>query len=210
MTEEEVREWLSARDVPRETTERLAAFAEMVRAESEQQNLIARSTIETLWERHILDSAQLAFLASEPSRPWLDIGSGAGFPGIVLACLTGAQTMLVEPRKLRVAFLESVVSRLGLSDTVSVHAGKIAVIRLPTAPANITARAFASLETIFEATRLIAAPNSCWIIPKGRSARDELESVKRTWQGVFHVEQSASDPEAAIIVARDVGRRKAR
>lgn len=208
MTEEEARDWLARRDVPRGTIDAIAAFVDLLVAENERQNLVARSTIDHIWARHIIDSAQLVYLSDQPEKPWLDIGSGPGLPGIVIALLTGAETMLVEPRRLRVAFLERAVAALGLETRANVILGKIETAILPFAPANITARAFASLDTIFTATAERARPEAIWVLPKGKSATDELESARRTWQGTFHVERSVSDPDAAIVVARGVGRRR--
>lgn len=208
MTEEEARDWLARHDVSRGTIDAIAAFVDLLVAENERQNLVARSTIDHIWARHIIDSAQLVYLSDQPEKPWLDIGSGPGLPGIVIALLTGAETMLVEPRRLRVAFLERAVGALGLETRANVILGKIETAILPFAPANITARAFASLDTIFTTTVERAGPEAIWVLPKGKSATDELESARRTWQGVFHVERSVSDPDAAIVVARGVGRRR--
>lgn len=208
MTEDDARAWLVRHDVPRETIDAIAAFVDLLVAENEHQNLVARSTIEHIWARHIIDSAQLVYLSDQPERPWLDIGSGPGLPGIVIALLTGADTILVEPRRLRVAFLERAVAALGLAGRVTPILGKIEAVVLPAAPVNITARAFASLDTIFAATVERAAPGAIWVLPKGKSAIAELESARQTWQGAFHVERSVSDPDAAIVVARGVGRRR--
>src|SRR5689334_9101251 len=102
MTEEEARARLN---VPRETLERLEAFEALLKAENEKQNLVSRTSLKSIWSRHILDSAQLREFAPATASSWLDIGSGPGLPGLITALLFDGHTMLVEPRKLRVDFL---------------------------------------------------------------------------------------------------------
>ncbi|WP_414901057.1 16S rRNA (guanine(527)-N(7))-methyltransferase RsmG [Sphingomonas flavalba] len=210
MTEEEAKAWLVARAVPRETVERFEAFVALVLAENQQQNLIARSTEATIWGRHIVDSAQLVGLAEDPNGPWLDIGAGPGFPGIVIALTTEAPVWLVEPRRLRAEFLMRAADALGLADRIVVFAEKIETAAIPAPPRTITARAYAPLDRIFGVCQRFSGPNTIYVLPKGRGAADELESARRTWQGAFHVERSATDRDAAIVVARAVRRRKTR
>src|SRR5262245_8863545 len=97
----------TGRNVPRETMERLEHYVRLLLDEHERQKRIARATVEEVWERHILDSAQLVRFAPRPDSSWLDIGSGAGLPGLVIAILTQGPVTLVEPRKLRADFLRS-------------------------------------------------------------------------------------------------------
>ncbi|WP_136162855.1 16S rRNA (guanine(527)-N(7))-methyltransferase RsmG [Sphingomonas flavalba] len=210
MTEEEARAWLAALAVPRETVARLEAFVALVLAENQQQNLIARSTEAAIWGRHVVDSAQLAGLADVPGGPWLDIGAGPGFPGIVIALMTDAPVWLVEPRRLRAAFLSRASRALGLEERVKVFAEKIEAAAIPAPPRTVTARAYAPLDRIFAVCQRFAGPETIYVLPKGRGAADELESARRTWQGTFHVERSVTDRDAAIVVARAVRRRKAR
>jgi 16S rRNA (guanine527-N7)-methyltransferase len=89
------------RDVSRETLDRLERYADLLRSESAKQNLVSASTLDRLWDRHILDSAQLVKFAPRPDLSWVDIGSGAGLPGIVIAALVTGPVTLVEPRRLR-------------------------------------------------------------------------------------------------------------
>ena len=110
----------AGRDVPRETFDRLERFADLLRAESTRQNLISASTLASLWERHIVDGAQLVRFEPKPGATWVDIGSGAGLPGIVIAALVSGRVTLVEPRRLRAEFLRGVVAELGLNERVSV------------------------------------------------------------------------------------------
>ncbi len=216
MTEDEAQGWLTeSLGVSRETLDRLDAFRGMVIAESASQNLISAASIPQFWGRHIVDSAQLLSHVegrpgSEPGKPgrgdWIDLGTGAGFPGIVVALMRDAPMILVESRRRRVEFLQSVVDQLGLKH-VRIHGGRLE--NLPDrAAAVISARAFAPLPKLLDLAHRFSRNETLWLLPKGRSAHEELETIKRSWQGVFHVKQSVTDPEAAIIVASRVRRIK--
>jgi 16S rRNA (guanine527-N7)-methyltransferase len=195
-------QWFVERDnVSRETLVRLDNFANLITRENETQNLIAASTIPTLWWRHFVDSAQL--LDHVPTaRNWLDLGSGPGLPGLVLAILSEAHITLVESRKKRVDFLLHATRQLDL-DNVSIVGSRVEV--MPTATFDaISARAFAPLDRLLPLAHRFTRPNTHWVLPKGRSARDELEQARGSWQGRFRIEPSVTDSEAAIIVADHV------
>lgn len=204
MTEEEARDWIAQQFGPtaQHQMERLVALVE---AEAAQQNLVARSTLETIWARHIVDSAQLIGFAEGQAGTWLDVGSGAGFPGLVVAALTDRPVLLVEPRKRRVAFLQEAARSLGLEGRVSVIASKVETIC--ERAAVISARAVAPLIDLFGAASHCAAPDTLWLLPKGQSAREEVAIARHAWHGAFHVEQSLTNTESLIVVARGVARR---
>ena len=186
--------------VSRETSERLNAYAALLRAENARQNLVSRGTVEALWDRHILDSAQLAKFASSEDASWVDIGAGAGLPGVVLACLVGGPMTLVEPRRLRAEFLERVVSELGLAATVVQAKAE----RITGSFDVITGRAVAPLSNFLNMCDHLSTKKTVWVLPKGRSAQSELAEAQRTWQGVFRVEPSVTDEDSKIIVATKV------
>jgi len=192
-------------DVPRETFERLERYVELLLAENERQNLISRSTVDEVWQRHIVDSAQIVGFAPRADSSWLDIGSGAGLPGIVIAILIEGPVALVEPRKLRAEFLQRATEVLDLSSRVTVHAAKVE--RITGSFDVITARAVASFEALLKISRHLSTDNTRWLFPKGKSAQSELDEAKRTWQGEFRLEPSRTDPDAAIIIAEHVQRR---
>ncbi len=205
MTEGDARDWIAARfDAAR--VAQLAAFAERIVAETPHQNLIAASTVPHIWERHILDSAQLVPLA-EPAGEgdWIDIGSGAGFPGIVAAILTGRRTILVEPRVRRAELLEAIAADLGLPQ-VMVHQAKIERLPATRPAAIISARAVARLDTLFAIGLGHGNRDTLWLLPKGRGAADELAEARRGWRGTFHMEHSITDPASAIVIATGVHR----
>lgn len=204
MTEDEARHWVRDRfGVSRET--RLAAFVDHVVVESVQQNLVSAATLPQIWTRHIVDSAQLVPLVGDNTGSWFDIGSGAGFPGMVVAILTSQPIVLVEPRRKRAEFLERVARELGLADRVRIAACR-AEAYSGTADI-ISARAVSALNELFAATLHLSTKKTRWVLPKGKSAREEVAVAARTWHGVFHVEQSLTDPDSLIILAEKVARR---
>ncbi|WCT73274.1 16S rRNA (guanine(527)-N(7))-methyltransferase RsmG [Sphingomonas naphthae] len=191
-------------DLDSAAQEKIAAYTGLVTAESERQNLVSRSTLEDFANRHVADSLQLLPLAT-PGL-WVDVGSGAGLPGILLAIAEPTRpVVMVEPRARRVEFLRFAISQLGLTNA-TVVAGKVEQLRDIRA-AVISARAVATLDKLFEWCGAIAEPSTVWLLPKGRTAASELESVKATWQGDFRLVRSVTDAEAAIVVARNVRRR---
>ena len=208
MTEEEAQDWIRQNiSISREAESKLFQFEGALIEENERQNLISASTIPTIWSRHIVDSAQLLGLHSaNTSAPWLDLGTGAGFPGMVIAILSDQPIILVESRRKRFEFLDRQVEALGLKN-VRIHGGRLET--LETQPAGvISARAFAPLPRLFPLAHRFSRKDTVWLLPKGRSVLEELESVRSSWQGVFHVKPSLTDVEAAIIIATGVSPRK--
>ena len=200
MTDDEARRWILDRfGVPRETA--VAHFCELVIAEAARQNLVAASTLDAIWNRHVLDSAQLLDHV-DGAGPWLDIGSGAGFPGMIIALLTDRPITLSEPRKRRAEFLAQAAATLGIANRVSVAASKVQA--LSGKFAVISARAVSALPDLLAAACHNATRETVWVLPKGRAAREEVASARKAWHGSFHVERSVTDPDALIIVARGV------
>ncbi|MBA3896083.1 MAG: 16S rRNA (guanine(527)-N(7))-methyltransferase RsmG [Sphingomonadaceae bacterium] len=207
MTEDEARAWLhDALDVSRETLDRLDVYYHLVAEDGVRQNLVSRASLDDFWGRHIVDSAQLVLLAGKrASGQWLDIGSGAGLPGIVTAIVTGAPTMLVEPRRLRAGFLATAVDTLGLTRC---RVEALPIERVAPFPADIvTARAVAPLDRLLDMTRNHASPSCLFLFPKGRGGAEELASLPKRWQGDFRAISSVTDPESVIITATSVSRR---
>ena len=204
MTEDEAQDWLrETLDVSRETLDKLDRYRTLVLEGAEEQNLIARSTFDVFWTRHIVDSAQLLPLASGAvDGDWLDLGAGAGMPGIVVAILSDRPVHLVEERRGRVNFLNRVIEDLDLPNA-QVFGCKVQALR-HTPAAVISARAFAPLPKLFDLAHSFSTQKTVWLLPKGRSARDELANAQHNWQGTFHVKPSLTDSEAAILVATGV------
>jgi 16S rRNA (guanine527-N7)-methyltransferase len=190
-------------DVPRETLEQLDRFAALLIEENERQNLIASASVPELWNRHIVDGAQLYGLAGSEGS-WCDIGSGPGLPGLVIAILGGRPMTLNEPRKLRADFLRRAVADLGLAQ-VSVTDCKVE--RLHGKFDFITARAVARLGKLFAMACHLAHSETKWILPKGEKVQSELEEARGSWQGSFGLVLSRTHPASAIVIAEHVHRR---
>ncbi|WP_010184340.1 16S rRNA (guanine(527)-N(7))-methyltransferase RsmG [Sphingomonas sp. PAMC 26605] len=204
MSEDEAQDWI-ARHFGTEAKVGLQQLIDIVVTESARQNLIAPSTLSAMWVRHVVDSAQLVTLAAESDGVWLDIGSGAGFPGLVVATLTDRPVILLEPRRRRAEFLLVAADALGVSDRVTVHCARIEDVKIT---ANvISARAVASLDSLFTWGLQCASSATRWVLPKGRTALADIAAAQEHWDGVFHVEHSITDPDSLIVVASGVTRR---
>jgi 16S rRNA (guanine527-N7)-methyltransferase len=180
--------------------EKLEAYAALIREESERQNLISATSFDQLWDRHILDSAQLVRFEPRAGVSWVDVGSGPGLPGIVIACIVDGPVTLIEPRRLRAEFLHKLCESLSLN--ASVVASKVE--RAQGKYDVITARAVAKLAQVLKISAHLSTRNTVWALPKGRSAVRELAEARQSWQGVFHVEQSVTDAESFIVVGTGV------
>ena len=179
----------------------LARFVALVVEENERQNLISPASLEHVWVRHVLDSVQLIPLGR--SGEWLDVGTGGGFPGMVVAILRHEPMLLVEPRRKRAAFLEQCREALGL-DHVRVVVSKVEAVS--TTASVISARAVASVENLLLGALPCAKVDTRWLLPRGRFGTADLEQLRQRWAGVFHVEQSLTDPESSILVLDGVRR----
>ena len=201
MDEDRAKAWLAELGVSRETHERLDQFVALLREENARQNLVSAASLDHVYARHIVDSVQLWRLAPQ-AKSWLDLGSGSGLPGLILASLSDAPVTLVESRRLRADWLQRASDALRLGN-VQIHAARLELVRsFPVAV--ITARAFAPLPKLFALAHRFSTEETLWILPKGRSAAEELASVAATWHGRFHMEPSVTDPDSAIIVAQHV------
>jgi 16S rRNA (guanine527-N7)-methyltransferase len=198
-SEEAARIWLGETFAPvSDQWANLERFAELLITENASQNLIAASTIPTMWVRHIADSAQLLALDGDRDGLWLDLGSGPGLPGLVVALLSGRPMALVESRKRRCDFLRAVISDLSLAHVEVVEAP---LERVETrAAATISARAFAPLDKLIDLSARFSTESTRWLLPKGRNAVKELALLPQPWQNLFHVEQSRTDADSQILV----------
>ncbi len=182
---------------------RLERLADLLADENQRQNLVSAASLEEVWRRHIADSAQLVPHVPRGTSPWMDLGTGAGFPGLVVAALRpDCEVVLVESRKRRIEWLERAASELGLT-RVTVQG-----LRLEDVPARnaavISARAFAPLDRLLDLSARFSTSDTVWLLPKGRSAQQELAMLSG-WNHMFHVEQSLTDSEAGVIVGTLAG-----
>jgi len=185
------------------STALLVRFADLLTRENERQNLLAHSSLPQLWQRHIADSVQLLNHVPRGTGEWLDLGSGAGFPGVPIAIAEPTrQVVLVESRRLRAEWLRTSAQILGLRN-VTVVLSRLENVE--TRPAGvISARAFAPLEKLLRLSTRFSTPDTHWVLPKGRSAGQELQEQPARVRAMFHVEPSLTDAQAGILVGRGV------
>ncbi len=186
--------------------ERLERFARLLRAENQKQNLVAARSLDSLWQRHLADSAQLLEHVPRETNvaataPWMDLGSGPGLPGLVLAILRPEiEIKLIESRKRRAEFLAFCRRELGLANCEVLGCRLERVERFRASV--ITARAFAPLPKLLHLSAPFSTDRTLYLLPKGRSAAQELDQANGDVRAMFHVEQSLTDREAGIIVGR--------
>ena len=199
MTEAEARDTVASL-VSANALAAIEGFVAKVIAESERQNLIAKTSLAMIWQRHVLDSAQLLALATDAiDGLWIDVGTGAGFPGMIVALASERECLLVEPRRMRAEFLAAAYA----SSRVRILQTKIERVSAESA-AIISARAVAPAPELFHVTSHLASGDTLYLLPKGQSATTECVEAQRTFSGMFHVEQSMTDVRSGIIVARNV------
>lgn len=182
--------------------EQLDHLAEELRRENDQQNLVSKGSLDEIWVRHFADSAQLvAHVPRETRGAWFDLGSGAGFPGLVLAILRPEEaTVLVESRRRRIEWLYAMGRELGL-ENCEIEGKRLELVDTRKA-AVISARAFAPLPKLLTLSARFSTARTHWVLPKGRSAAQEVMELPRKLRKMFHVEQSITDDEAGIVVGQ--------
>jgi 16S rRNA (guanine527-N7)-methyltransferase len=199
--------------VSRETEERLDRFVALLLAWQRTTNLIASSTVARLWTRHIADSLQLLDLAPA-ARRWIDMGSGAGFPGLVIACAladkAGASVHLIESNAKKAAFLRA--AQRATESPAEVHAERMEKFTQTFRGSfdALTARAVSPLKSLFEMTfPLLGTTGAVALFPKGQNAELELREASKCWQMHATLAASRTDPTGRIIVVRNLERRAA-
>jgi 16S rRNA (guanine527-N7)-methyltransferase len=196
--------------VSRETAERLDAFVEKLLRWSAHTNLIARSTVPTIWTRHIADSLQLLPLAPN-ARCWIDLGSGAGFPGLIIACALvgqkGATVHLVESIGKKAAFLREAAHDLQVPAVV--HAVRIEDFgkNLHLKPDIVTARALAPLDELLKLAYPLLRTGALGLFPKGQDVEVELTKASKSWNIEASLVPSKTNPAGRIVVVKRLRRR---
>jgi 16S rRNA (guanine527-N7)-methyltransferase len=192
-------------NVSRETSARLDSFVAELARWQKIKNLIGPSALPEIWSRHIADSLQLHAIAPEQGL-WLDIGSGGGFPGIVLAMLRTehslGQVHMIESNGRKCAFLRHVIRTCGLDAVV--HEGRIEAI-MPSLdlPAKfVSARALAPLAQLVDWSKALLRNGALGIFPKGQDVEIELGQVSTSWALSTELRQSQTDPSGKIVLVR--------
>ena len=181
-------------DVSRETTDRLARHLELLRRWQTRINLVGAATLSDPWRRHVLDSAQLAPLIPAGAR-LADLGSGAGFPGLVLAILRGGPVHLIESDARKAAFLREAVRATGAP--AEVHNARAENLELR---ANVvTARACAPLDRLLGLALPLLAPGGICLFLKGARVEEELAAARRRWRMTVRRRRSRSAPEGVVL-----------
>ncbi len=198
---------LSLVPVSRETLARLDRFVELLLGWQRHTNLIARSTVPMIWTRHIANSLQLMDLARE-ARVWADLGSGAGFPGIVIACALaekeGAEVHLVESIGKKATFLREAIRVTGAPAIV--HAVRIEdfVDKAPESVDVVTARALAPLPKLLALAYPLLKRGALGLFPKGQDVASELTEAAKCWKIDDRLIKSRTDEQAQIVVVQSL------
>ena len=182
--------------------DRLDHLVDLLLVENREQNLISKPSEGQVWLRHMADSAQLLrFVPRGTSKPWLDLGTGAGFPGLVISTLRPEIPMvLVESRARRVEWLQRAIGSMGL-ENCRVEGRRLELVD-PFKARIISARAFAPLPKLLRLSAPFSTSTTTYLLPKGRSAAQELAELPAGQRKMFHVEQSLTGSDAGIIVSR--------
>jgi len=189
--------------VSRETVARLEAYAGLLKRWSGRINLVSRNTLGDLWRRHFLDSAQLLPLLPEKTRSLVDLGSGAGFPGLVLAILGVPGVQLIESDKRKGIFLREAARLTGTP--VKIVDSRIEAAK-PDPADVVTARACAPLDKLLPLAQRFIGPNTVCLFLKGEQAADELTAARRDWKMAATQLPSRADPRGVILKLEQVTR----
>jgi 16S rRNA (guanine527-N7)-methyltransferase len=191
----------AAFDVSRETTERLEAHLRLLARWNPRINLVSAATLPDAWQRHVADSAQLWRLRPPGARRWLDLGSGAGFPGLVIAAIAAEHApetavALVESDSRKAVFLTTAAREMGVA--VTVHASRIE--DLPPRGADVvSARALAPLAQLVPMLEKHRRPGGIGLFPKGRTVHKEIADAEAHWRFEHNIYASLIEQKAAIV-----------
>jgi 16S rRNA (guanine527-N7)-methyltransferase len=198
--------------VSRETEERLERFVELLLAWQKTTHLVSPASIPKLWTRHVADSLQLLDLAPD-ARLWVDLGSGGGFPGLVLACALaekpGALVHLVESNNRKAAFLREAVRITGAPAVVEAMRIEKFVANFAALPDVVTARALLPFKSLINNSFLLLSRGALGLFPKGQDVGVELTHAAKYWNIDYNLVPSRTDSLARIVVVRGLGQRQA-
>ena len=197
-------------DVSRETLDALKYFEDLVVLWNPAINLISNSSVSDLWSRHIVDSAQLFLFTLPDEGLWLDVGSGGGFPGIVVSIVAkelapSLRVVLVESDNRKCVFLRTVIRELGLS--VKVINDRIENVKLDDV-VYLSARALRNLNSLLFIVENNVSRETVCVFPKGRSYKKELVESQKNWKFDFHLVDSNTSEDSKVIVLKGLERVK--
>jgi 16S rRNA (guanine527-N7)-methyltransferase len=195
-------EFAAQTGVSRETLAKLKAYADLLADWNARHNLVAKSTLPDLWHRHFWDSAQLAPLIPAEARILADLGSGAGFPGLILAALRpDLAVTLHEATTKKCAFLQAAADRMGLK--VAIRNSRLEDL-VPQVFDVVTARALAPLPQLLQYAYPFTGPNSLCLFLKGQNVGAELTEAHKYWNMEASQVPSQTEPSAAIVTVREL------
>lgn len=203
-------EFAQQADVPRETLAQLVVYKELLESTQVRLNLVGPATLPDAWNRHFFDSAQLLPLIPKTARRLVDLGSGAGFPGLVLAILAPRlEVHLVEGNRHKAGFLAEVARKTGAARRVIIHATRIAhaTPKLAGSADVVTARALAELEDLLGLAAPLLKRDGIALLPKGAKAEAELTRANKKWKMRVERIPSRSDPSGTIFRISDLVRK---
>lgn len=199
---------LNGLNVSRETSERLEVYAALLEKWNPRINLVSKASLADLWTRHILDSAQIFDLAQHPVGHWVDLGSGGGFPGLVIAIMAAEinspdRVTLVESDTRKATFLRTVIRETGANATVKAKR----IEHIPPLEADVlSARALADLDTLLGYAQIHLAPNGTGIFLKGESWEKELVEAQTRWKFQHQIAKSQTEDGPVIFSVTGVSR----
>lgn len=201
-------EFAAQENVSRETLERLKTYEALLRKWTPKINLVSRSTLDDFWSRHILDSTQILALGPDDAHEWVDLGTGGGFPGVVIAILAAERNpdlsvTCVESDLRKATFLRTVLRETGVSG--SVIAERIEAVE-PLSADVVSARALAPLPKLLELAEPHLAPGGVALFPKGAEHDAELKEALETWSFRADKIRSRTHPEAVILRIGEIER----
>jgi len=194
------------------TTEKLKLYEVELKRWQKAVNLVAPGTLDQIWHRHFADSAQLAEFLPETAKQIVDVGSGGGFPGLVLAILlckdSDVKVTLVESDQRKAAFLRETARRIKIPvEIMSTRIESNASVEQLNSVDTVTARAFAPLDRLFGLVFPVFSRQTVGIFLKGRDFGREIELARQSWTFDFELRESKTEPEGRIIVVRDLARK---
>ena len=193
-------------NVSRETLPRLAIYAALLEKWQAKINLVGPATLPDLWRRHFLDSAQLLPLLPAAIGTLADLGSGAGFPGLVLAIMTDWRVHLLDSDQRKCAFLRQVALDCGVLDRVTIHARRIEQVTGLLADV-VTARACAPLGELLDLAEPFIGEKGTGLFLKGAQAEEELTQAQRRWTMRLDRRDSISDPAGKLLIVSQLKRK---
>ena len=206
MTDKEL--FADQQNVSRETLERLQIYEDVLRKWTSKINLVAKSTVDSVWSRHFLDSAQVFDAIPQGSENLSDFGSGGGFPGLVIAAIAAEKlpnlsVSLIESDVRKASFLSTAAREMGLK--VNIHAKRVEDIA-PLSSDVVTARALAPLADLFIMTERHLRPDGTGLFLKGEQHLTELDRASKVWEFDVTTQQSKTNPSSALLTIKKLKR----